>query len=110
MKSNNHWTKTELQVYTMLLCANADGNETQEEIEMIKSKTDADTFKKIHEEFLSDTEDERFEKIDHAIHQHEYSPKELSAFRREIYEIFFSDCSFTSMERHLDKVLDNILY
>ncbi len=110
MKSTNQWTKTELQTYIMLMCANADGEETKQELRMIKSKTDEDTFKKIYEEFFGDTEDEHFKKIDEAIHQHEYSPKELSEFRRDIYKIFFSDCSFGVMEQNLDRILDNILY
>ena len=106
----NTWSKIELQVYILLLCANADGDESEKELEMIKSKTDQVTFNKIYLEFSADSEEERLDKIDTAIHLHEYSMKEIADFRREMYEIFFSDCNFGLMERNLDRILDNIIY
>lgn len=106
----NIWSKEELQTYILLLCANADGDESEKELKMIKSKTDQETFERIYQEFSGDTEDERLDKIDTAIHLHRYSIREISAFRREMYEIFFSDCNFTMMERNLDRILDNIIY
>ena len=111
MKSNkNIWSKDELQVYILLLCANADGHESAEELKMIKSKTDSGTFEKIYKEFSGDNDEERLHKIDTAIHLHRYSIMEIAAFRREMYEIFFSDCNFTLMEKNLDRILDNIIY
>lgn len=111
MKSKqNIWSKDELQTYILLLCANADNNESDKEIEMIKSKTDLETFEKVYKEFSADSEEERLDKIDAAIHLHEYSIREISAFKREMYEIFFSDCNFSLMERNLDRILDNIIY
>ena len=106
----NIWSKEELQVYILLLCANADGHESKEELKMIKSKTDHETFEKIYQEFSVDTDEERFEKIDITIQLHRYSIMEIAAFRREMYEIFFSDCNFTLMEKNLDRILDNIIY
>lgn len=104
------WTKTELQVYILLLCANADNDETEAELDMIRSKVSAETFDKIYKEFSNDSEEKRLKKIDRNVHEHTYSNMELIAFRREVYEIFFSDCSFTMMEKRLDWTLDNILY
>jgi len=106
----NIWSKTELQTYILLLCANADDHESDKELEMIKSKTEPETFEKIYLEFSDDTEEERFDKIDAAIQLHRYSIMEIAAFRREMYEIFFSDCNFTLMEKNLDRILDNIIY
>jgi len=106
----NIWSKVELQVYILLLCAIADGHISDEELKMIKSKTDEETFQKIYQEFSADTDDERLDKIDAAIHLHRYSIIEIAAFRREMYEIFFSDCNFTMMEKNLDRILDNIIY
>ena len=105
-----NWTKNELHAYILLMCANADKNETQKEIEMIKAKVDSKTFDKMEEIFRNDSENKRFKKIDKNIQQQVYSEKELSAFRREMYEIFFSDCNFSMMEKRLDQTLDNILY
>ena len=106
----NIWSKEELQVYILLLCANADGDESEQELKMIKAKTDEETFQKIYQEFSGDTEEERLDKIEAAIQLHRYSIREIAAFRREMYEIFFSDCNFTQMERNLDRILDNIIY
>ena len=106
----NSWTKTELQVYILLLCANADAHESEAEINLIKSKTSPEIFEKIYQEFCADNEDLRFEKIDDTIQLHHYSNIELAQLRREMYEIFFSDCNFAMMERNLDKIMDNILY
>ncbi|WP_432410499.1 hypothetical protein [Rasiella sp. SM2506] len=107
---NTHWTKEELQVYILLLCANADNDETEKERGMIQSKVSTETFKKIHNEFSTDSEEKRLKKIDRNIHQHTYTNMELIDFRREIYEVFFSDCDFKMMEKRLDWTLDNILY
>lgn len=111
MKSKTkQWTKIELQTYILLKCANVDSVETSNEIALIKSKVDQETFEKIYAEFTKDNEEERYEKINDNIHLHEYSNKELAQLRKEMYEIFFSDCSFGMMERNLDKIMDNILY
>lgn len=106
----SEWTKTELQTYILLLCANADSVETSEEIKLIKSKVDKDTFEKMYAQFKNDSDEESLEKINEAIHLHDYTNMELAQFRKEMYEIFFSDCSFSMMERNLDKIMDNMLY
>jgi hypothetical protein len=107
---SQHWNKKELQIYILLLCANADHDESKEELRIIKSKSDASTFERIYKEFKQDSEEERIEKIDDAVQLLEYSISELNDLRREMYEVFFADCNFSVMERNLDKILDNILY
>ena len=109
-KKAKNWTKAELQVYILLMCANADKDETKEELKMIKSKVDKDTFTQMEKIFRSDSEEKRLKKIDKNIHQHTYSNMELIAFRSEVHRIFFSDSKFTMMEKRLDWTLDNILY
>jgi hypothetical protein len=109
-EKTNKWTKSELQIYILLLCANADSIETEEEINFIKSKVDAETFNKIYSEFSNDNEDERLEKIEDNVELHEFTTMELGELRREMYSIFFSDCDFKIMERNLDRIMDNILY
>lgn len=108
--NKEQWTKEELQVYILLLCANADKEETEEELEMIQAKVSKKTFVKMYALFRGDSEEERLKKIDRNVHAHAYTNMELIAFRREVYEIFFSDCNFTMMEKRLDWTLDNILY
>lgn len=108
--SKNHWSKTELQIYVLLLCANADSIETEEELNLIKSKTNLKTFLKMYKEFSNDSEDESLEKIQQNVHLHYFSEMELMEFRKEVNSIFFTDKKFTMMERNLDRILDNILY
>ncbi|WP_179009270.1 hypothetical protein [Winogradskyella forsetii] len=105
-----NWSKAELQVYIMLLCANADKKETEEELEMIQNKTSAKTFLKMHKKFHKDSEKKRLDKIEKVINNHDYSQMELAAFRREMYKVFFTDNKFSMLEERLDWTLDNILY
>lgn len=104
------WSKVELKTYILLLCAKADLVATEEEFNLIRSKTSAETFDKIYEEFCNDEEDECFEKIQNAVGKHKYSYKELSDLKKEIQEVFFSDNKFLLKEQNLGRVLDNILY
>lgn len=106
----NHWTKTELKIYILLLCADADAQITEVELELIKSKVDSKTFEKVLKEFSNDSEDERFEKIDDNIQRHEFDNTELASFRQEVYEVFLSDGKFKMLEQNLNRILDNILY
>ena len=105
-----NWSKAELKIYIFILCAKFDEEETAQELALIKSKTDEETFDRLYNEFCCDEEDDCFEKIEHAINQHEYSPKELNNLKQEILEVFHSDKNFSLKERYLEKVFDNILY
>lgn len=104
------WTKSELQAYVLLLCAHADGTVDDKEIEVIKSKTNSETYSKMNEEFMADSEEDRLRKIDDNVQLHYFTQMELAEFRREMYEVFFADCSFERMEKNMDRILDNILY
>jgi hypothetical protein len=104
------WAKAELKIYILMLCAKIDNEESQEEINLIKSKVDAETFDRIYKEFCEDDEDTCYEKIEYVIGRHEYSAKELSELKMEVIEVFNSDKNFDLEERYLVKVLDNILY
>jgi hypothetical protein len=105
-----NWSLTELQIYILLLCANADKEETPDEISFIQSKVSKETFDKIYKEFHGDSEKKRLKKVDRTIHQHHFSTMDLMNFRKEVFKIFFSDGEFKMMERRLDSILDNILY
>ncbi len=106
----DRWTKTELQIYILLLCANADSVETPEELRLITTQVDEKSFDKIYNEFSKDSEDVRLEKIQDAIAMHDYSHKEVVQLKKEMHKIFFSDNDFGAMERNLEKILDNIIY
>lgn len=105
-----NWTKKELQIYILLLCANADAVQTEEEIRLIKSKVDNEIFTKIYSEFLKDSEDESLEKIQENVALHHYSHRELLKIRTEMQEVFFADRNYQMMERNLERILRNMLY
>ncbi|MBT8260228.1 MAG: hypothetical protein HKO92_01235 [Flavobacteriaceae bacterium] len=106
----NPWTKEELKIYILLLCANADSEKSEDEIQLIKSKTDSKTFEKIYNEFCDDNEDESFEKIDENVQLHDFSPLELNQLRKEMQEVFLTDKRFSMMEDNMNRILDNIIY
>lgn len=106
----DQWTKKELEIYILLLCANADSVQTEEEIKTIKQKYDEATFENIYREFLNDSEEEALQKIEDNICYHEYSFKELSGIRNEMKRIFYSDNKYSLPEQNLERVLNRILY
>jgi len=52
----NQWTKSELKTYILIFCANIDADETKEEVSFIKSLSEPADFNKMHNEFLSNSE------------------------------------------------------
>ncbi len=106
----NHWSKKELKLYILMFCAKIDQVETAEEIEMIKSKTDPETFDRLYNEFCGDDEDTCFQKNEDTIGKYPFSPMEIHNIKQEVTEVFNSDKKFAIKEQYLDKVLDNILY
>lgn len=111
MKSKtNPWNKEELKTYILLMCANADSEQSEEELNLIRSKVDSVTFDKIFSEFSKDTEEEGLEKVEDNVELHYYSTMELAQLRKEMQEVFFVDQKFLMMERNLDRLLGNIIY
>ncbi|MEA1786154.1 hypothetical protein U1E44_08635 [Arenibacter sp. GZD96] len=109
-KKPTYWSKTELKIYILLLCAQADHHASQDEINVIKSKCDADTFDRLYQEFSQDDEETSLQKIETAIGRLEYSFFEIDQLKKEILHIFLADNSFSMTERKLLQILDNILY
>ncbi|MFD0976573.1 hypothetical protein [Salinimicrobium gaetbulicola] len=105
-----HWSKNELKIYILLLCANADRVESEEEVNLIKSKVKPQDFEKIYDEFSEDNEDLALEKIRESVSKHHFSHRELTALQKEMQEIFFADEKFKPLERNLERILNNIIY
>lgn len=105
-----NWSRIELKIYILIMCANADGDESEEEIELIKSKTDAKTFEKMYQEFSSDSEDVSLKKIELNVHKHKFENMDLIQIRKEMFEVFFTDCNYSRLEKNLDRIMDNIIY
>ncbi|MFT4849926.1 MAG: hypothetical protein ACI83B_002474 [Sediminicola sp.] len=109
---NEHpnWSKNELKIYILLLCAQADWNVTPEEIAFIKSKTTTEIFDRIKKEASRDNQDISLDKIEAAIEGHRFSTMELIELKKEIKDVFNSDNNFTLKERYIDEILDNLIY
>lgn len=109
---NNHktWTKEELKIYILLVCAEADDEITPEEIKVIQLKTNQETFDKIYNEFKGDPIKKSLKKIERAIGLHHYGSLELLELRKEIFEIYLADNVLCKKERYLDQIFDNIIY
>ena len=107
---NSHWTKTELQVYILLLCAKADSESSQEELNLIKSKIALPIFEKMQLEISEDEEDDSLEKIRNNLAWHNYSPREITKLKNEMQEVFLADNKLLIKESSLDAIMDNILY
>lgn len=111
MKKNlNHWTKAELKVYLLLLCARTDTKETPEEIILIKSITEQAVFEKMYALFQQDTEVVALKKVETAINNHIYGEMEISSLRKEMLDVFSADENFSHKEKYLDRILDHIIY
>jgi hypothetical protein len=54
------WSKEELKIYILLLCAKADWKETPEEMTLIRSKSNQEIFDRIYKEISEDKEDKDF--------------------------------------------------
>lgn len=104
------WSKDELKVYILLVCANADKVEGEEEINLIKSKVDDADFERMYGEFSEDTQEQSLEKIRENVSKHNYSHRELTELQREMREIFIADERYRPLERNLENILHNIIY
>ncbi|MBZ9628386.1 hypothetical protein LB456_13235 [Psychroflexus sp. CAK57W] len=109
---NNHknWTKEELKIYILLVCAKADDEISPEEIKLIQLKTSQETFDKIYTEFKGDKNEKRLKKIERVIGLHHYGSLELLELRKEIFKVYLADNVLSKKERYLDQIFDNIIY
>lgn len=104
------WSKPELEIYVLLLCANADKTESKEEIDLIRSQVDLACFEKIYAEFSGDNEEESLKKIQICVASHEYSHKELCELQTKMKKVFLKDKRYGMMERNMERILDRMLY
>jgi len=108
--NNNQWTKDELKVYTLLLCAKADNHMSKEQLDLIKSKVDTDTYEKMYQEILKDSQDEGLYKIQKNVSWLHYTAMELGEFKKEVHQVFMTDKKIMMRESIVGEILDNILY
>ncbi|MBL4668469.1 MAG: hypothetical protein HRT73_16555 [Flavobacteriales bacterium] len=106
---NTNWTRNEFKAYILLYCANADFIETPEEIEMIKSKIDGDTYKSIHKDFDNDNDYQSLQKILSTLKRFEYSEAEIDVLFGKIKDLFLADGEYGTVEQNLYLGLKHLL-
>lgn len=107
---NTGWTKEELQVYTLIYCANADYFESKFEINYIKSKVKESNFDKIYTEVKSDNDYTSIQKINNTVVKLGYTSQEKDILFDEMRELFLSDGKYSSLEQNLNRALNNIIH
>ncbi|WP_428742124.1 hypothetical protein [Tenacibaculum sp.] len=103
------WSKEELQTYLFIFCINANYKETKEEIEAISLKTNQETYKKMHDEFVKDNDYASIQKINESLKNLNYSKEEINKLFKEIKELFLSDGKYEILERNLMTGLKRVL-
>ncbi len=103
------WTRNEFKAYLMLNCANADYIESEEEKELILSKVDKDTYKRIHKEFDKDNDYTRLQKIAHTAKRFGYSKDKADILLDKIKELFLTDHNLNVLEENMFRGLKRIL-
>lgn len=109
-KASKQWSKEELKFYILLLCAKADGMESLEEIDLIKSKTSTEIFDLINAELTLNSVEESIEKIENTIARLNYSDMELAEFKKDIHSVFIANKYFSSKEINFNRILKNVIY
>ncbi|MDY0781400.1 hypothetical protein [Tenacibaculum sp. IB213877] len=104
-----NWTKKELHAYLFIYCMNADYDETDDELEIIKSKIDDVTYKKMHTEFEKDNDYTSIQKIQSTLADLGYTKDEIENLFNEIKVLFLSDGSYDILERNLMMGLKKLL-
>jgi len=91
----------------MLNCANADYIETNEERELILSKVDKKTYKRIHKEF--DKDYIRLQKIAKTAKRFGYSKDKVDVLLDNMKQLFMQDHKFDSFKEYMYRGLKRFL-
>jgi len=106
---NLNWTKEELVAYVLLFAANSDFTENKEEKELILSKVDKKTFKRIHKEFHNDNDFQSIQKIISGLKLFNYSKEDIDSLFTDIKTLFLSDGNYDAIERNMFSNLKRLL-
>jgi hypothetical protein len=103
------WDQNQFKAYLLIYAANSNFAETEEEKEVILSKVDPDTYKKMHREYEHDNDYQRLQKILAAIEKFGYSKEDLSQLREEIRQVLNSEGYHDELEENMFLYLKKIL-
>lgn len=103
------WDQNQFKAYLLIYAANSNFAETEEEKEVILSKVDPDTYKKMHREYEHDNDYQRLQKILAAIEKFGYSKEDLSQLREEIRQVLNSEGYHDELEENMFLYLKKIV-
>jgi len=106
---NTTWSKKEFKTYLMLLCANADFIESEDEKDIIKSKVNPDILKHIHKEFDADNDYQRLQKIINTSKRFGYSKDKADELLSKLKNLFFKDHNMGILEENMFRALKRLL-
>jgi lipopolysaccharide export system protein LptC len=95
------WNFEEFRTYLLLEASHGDMVFSKEEQELITSKINIETYKKIYDEFQKDTEYERIQKISDAAKFHCDTADKKMELIENVKSIFESDGVVDQMEKNL---------
>ncbi len=103
------WNNEELKAYFYIYAMNADLNESESELSLIKTKVSEATFNKMYQEFNSDNDYESIHKIKNTLQDLNYSPHQIQLLFNEMRDIFNADDDFSVLERNIALGLKRII-
>lgn len=103
------WTKKEFETYVLLYAAHCNHLETVEEEDFILENVDEETFHKIHNEVVIDSDEENLNKIQEYLSENNFSQKEKEELLRGIKKVFFADGSVDVLEKKVFTILKKII-
>ncbi len=103
------WSSDELKAYLLLYCTHCHVEETEEDKELIISKVDKDTYKRIHKEVDKDNDFQSLQKIMNTIERLGYTDKDIDVLIADIKELFLDDGEFDTLEQNMLRQLKHLL-
>jgi len=106
---NTTWSNSEFHAYVLLHCAHADFIESNDEVDLIKSKVSESEYNHIHKEFDNDNDYQSIQKIMVTAKRLNYSGDQVEQLFSEMKELFLSDGEYGTLEHNLMLGLKHLL-
>lgn len=103
------WNFTEFKTYVLLEAAHGDMDFSDEEKEIIMKALEPETYRKMYDEFSSDTDYERIEKIRQAAKVHCDTDNKKLALMEKVKTLFDADGEYSTMEHNLMMYLKKLI-
>lgn len=104
-----NWNFTEFKTYVLLEAAHGDMDFSDEEKDIIMKSLNPDTYRKMYDEFNSDKDYERIEKIRDAAKIHCDTSDKRLALLEKVRTLFDADGDYSTMERNLMMYLKKLI-